>query len=166
MRRLLATAASGAVLLLGAGCSTEPTAAPAPTVAGAAAASTAAPGASAGPNAGDAALAANTPAICNEAKKVSGAGVANIANGKKEIADAAKSNADAKARAQELAEHAVDQWSYALGDLGKTVADAQVKKDLTSISAEVAKLKATVAKVDDAKVAALSKKVETACAGK
>jgi hypothetical protein len=30
----------------------------------------------------------------------------------------------------------------------------------------VAKLKATVAKVDDAKVTALSKKVETACAGK
>src|SRR5689334_9585755 len=89
MRRLLcATAVSGAFLLSGAGCSADDpaatTAAPAPATSGAAPpGASGGPTGSAGPSAsaqsGDAALAGNSPAICQQAAKTGGDGAKNLA---------------------------------------------------------------------------------------
>jgi hypothetical protein len=168
MRRLWATAASGAVLLLSAGCSTEPaaTGAPTPAVVPAtpAAPTGASTGASAGPNAGDVALAGNTPAICSQAAKVSGQAAATFAADLKQLVDASTAKdknlaATAKAKVQ----HDVEGWSYALGDLANLVADAKVKKALGDMSAAIGKLKGDVEKIDEATLTSLRQQLDQAC---
>ena len=173
MRRLLATAASGAVLLLGAGCSTDPDAA-APVVppAGASASagvSAAAPGgassgASAGAQpAGDAALSSNTEAICTSASKAGGAAAVTFAADLKLLVDASSSqDPDAAAKARQKVERDVDQWSFALADLSNLVSDKAVKKALGDLSKEVGALKGDIQKIDSGKVAALQEKLDKA----
>src|SRR5689334_14150648 len=100
MRRLLcATAVSGALLLLGTGCSSgdgdeNPGAAPAPLASTPAAGSGPAAGASAGaalPGEADAALSGNTEAICQQAAKTGGDAARNFALDLKLLIDAESS---------------------------------------------------------------------------
>ena len=178
MRRLWATAASGAVILLSAGCSTEPAttgsatpavppvppsaAAPAPQASPGAGASAGAGAASA--NAGDVALAGNTDAICKQATKVSGRAAATFATNMKLLVEAstAKSKDDAQqARARTVRD--VQNWSFALADLSKLVADKTVKRALADMSKQVTRLQGDVEKIDDAKLANLREQLDKAC---
>jgi hypothetical protein len=172
MRRLWATAVSGAVLLLSAGCSTETPSAGAPTPAApasvgaptAAAPPTASTGASAGPDAGDVALAGNTDAICNQASKVGGNAAATYATNKKILVDAEKAkDKDLAQKAEAKAVRDVQSWAYALEDMSKLVADKAVKEALSDMSKDVVKLKGDVKKINDATFTKLSSKLDKAC---
>jgi hypothetical protein len=158
MRRLLVAAASGAVLLLGAGCSTDKSgdAAPAPgltatarpaapTVTGGSGAPGAAPATTdAGGKAvspGDAALAANTDAICKQATTVSSESVAAFASESKQLA-AAKKAADpvAAQRTTAQVQRRLQSWSYALRSLSELTSDAALKKSFGTLGGKVEKL--------------------------
>jgi hypothetical protein len=169
MRRLWATAVSGAVIVLSAGCSTETPSAGSPTPAApaasvAAVAPTASTGASTGPNAGDVALAGNTDAICNQASKVAGNAAATYATNKKILVDAEKAkDKDLAQKAEAKAVRDVQGWAYALDDMSKLVADKTVKKALSDMSKDVVKLKGDVTKINDATFSKLSGKLDKAC---
>ncbi len=189
MRRLLAAAASGAVLLLGAGCSTDksgdtaaapaPAAAPSATTAAAPAATGSTGGAPADPAAtdgggkavspGDAALAANTPAICKQATKVSGETVTAFARDAKALATA-KQSADKFAAEQATAgvQRRLQSWSYALESLSGLTSDAALKKSFGSLSYKVEKLSQTkdVSTVKQSQLRAVQNDVEKACAAR
>jgi hypothetical protein len=201
MRRLLATAAGSAVLLLGAGCSTGPDAtddaasgAPASAPPGSAAAApgasgggttgsgatgaakdgvarpgTPAGGATAGQSArarsvGEAALAGNTIAICDQATKISGTAAATFATDLKVIVEASSAGDKARlAKAKEKARRNVENWSFALGDMSKLVADPGVKKALADMSRSVGKLRGDLTGIDPAKLDGLRTKLDKAC---
>lgn len=180
MRRLCAAAASGVILLFGAGCSTDKTAdnptvaAPGATTAGpaasaGAAASVAPGGASAGAvNPGDAALAADSGAICNQATKVSGSALSHFATAARDLKEAnAGSNAQAKAGAAESFKTNLQNWRFALDNLHQLVADQKLKADFGKQRDAIDKLlKGDPAKVTEAQVAAINKDITTTCAGK
>ena len=173
MRRLLVAAASGAVLLLGAGCSTdkaaETDAAPAPTAAVAPTGAAPAPSvtdASGKPvNAGDAALASNAAAICNQATKVSGAAATTLA---REAGDLAGVKGEPDARAAETqVRRGLEGWAFALRDLGNLTDDAALKKALGTQGGKVQKLsEGDLYKIKESQLKAIGKDVEKACAGK
>ncbi|GAA0812437.1 hypothetical protein [Spirilliplanes yamanashiensis] len=176
MRRLLVAAASGAVLLLGAGCSTDPAAtpdaAPAPTNAAAptsAAAPAPAPSTtdkSGKPvNAGDAALASNTGAICGQANKVSGVAAASFARESGLLADS-KGKPEAQ-RVEERVQRGLEGWAFALRDLGNLTDDAALKKALGTQGDKVQKLsEGDLHKIKESQLTAIGNDVEKACAGK
>jgi hypothetical protein len=173
MRRLWATAASGAAILLSAGCSTEPaTQAPAaaPTASAAAAASsTPAPSGSAAagstaPAKGDAALSGNSEAICAQANRVSSQAAATYAADLKSLleASAGKDPADLQ-RAKEQTERDVQSWAYALKDMSKLASDVNLKKALADMSRQVTAFRGDVEKIDEAKLVKLHETLDKAC---
>ncbi len=187
MRRLLVTAASGAVLLLGAGCSTDTSGDTAPpagaTTAAAPAPAPAAPGGSAAPeaapattepggkagNPGDAALAADTDAICKQAVKVSGETVTAFARESKQLAKA-KNSAGRPATDQAAAgvQRRLESWSYALGSLSELTTDAALKKSFGTLSGKVEKLSRAEdpSTVEQSQLRAVQNDVEKACAAR
>ena len=184
MRRLLAAAASSAVLLLGAGCSTDTsgdtpsaeatagTAAPAPGP-GASAGATGAPGTTGGTDAGgttaanpgDAALAANTGAICTQATKVSGSAVSGFAVTAKDLA--AQKGKNTAVQVETKARRDLEGWAFALRDLGGLTTDGALKKSLGGLSGEVVKLsEGDLYKIKNSTIEDIRKRVDTACSGK
>lgn len=173
MRRLLVAAASGAVLLLGAGCSTdkaaEPAAAPAPTGAvaptGAAPAPSVTDAAGKPVDAGDAGLASNTDAICTQATKVSGAAVTTFTRDAGALADN-KGKPEAQ-RVEERVRRGLEGWAFALRDLGNLTDDGALKKAFGTQSGKVQKLsEGDLYKVRESQLTAIGKDVDKACAGK
>jgi hypothetical protein len=169
MRRLWATAASGAVLLLSAGCSTDPPVTGSPTPAPPASVAVGVPGASAGasagvPDPGDVALAGNTAAICEQATKVTAQAVRQYTQNKKNLTDAATAkDADLVAKAKAQAERDVQNWSFALKDLSGLVADTTVKKALAEVSTQITKFDADIQKISSKSFASVQAKVAKAC---
>lgn len=173
MRRLLcATALSGALLLSGAGCSTdEPDGAavgPAPAASGAGPAtsggvtSTSAPATSAG--SGDAALSGNTDAICQQAAKTGGDSAKNFAEDLKLLIDAETAkDADQVAKAKAKTTRDVENYSFALTDMSKLASDPTLKAALADMGKQVKALKGDVRKLDAAKFSKLQETLEKAC---
>jgi hypothetical protein len=176
MRRLWATAASGAVLMLSASCSADPpatgTATPAvppASVAASAPGAPGAPGASAGasgvaPNPGDVALAGNTAAICEQATKVGAQAVTLYGQNKKILADAMTAkDSDLAGKAKAKAQRDMQNWAFALTDLSRLVADTTVKKALAAASTQVTKLRTDIGKINAKDFAAVQAKLDKAC---
>ncbi len=185
MRRLLVAAVSGAVLLLGAGCSTDktddtaatPTAGPVPApVAPGASAAAPATGASGGPAAtggsggpagsGDAALARNTDAICDQATRVSRDAVAGFAADVKLLEKAKRSDEPATVtQAGTQAQRRLEGWAYALRDLSGLTADNGLKASFGGLSGKVEKLSRSedLTKVSAGQLSAISGDVKKAC---
>jgi hypothetical protein len=174
MRRLLcATAVSGALLLSGAGCSSdEPDGSavgPAPAASGPAAAtsggavtSTSAPATSAG--SGDAALSGNTDAICQQAAKTGGDSAKNFAEDLKLLIDAETAkDADQVAKAKAKTTRDVENYSFALTDMSKLASDPTLKAALADMGKQVKALKGDVRKLDTAQLTKLQTTLEKAC---
>jgi hypothetical protein len=177
MRRLWATAASGAVILLSAGCSTEPAtpaAAPAPastpsvaastpSVADPAASASSAAG-SAAPKQGDAALGGNSEAICAQANRVSSQAAATFAADLKLLAEASTAKDPAGLqRAKAQTDRDVQSWAFALKDMSGLATEANLKKALADMSAQVTTFKGDVQKIDEAKLVKLHETLDKAC---
>jgi len=169
MRRLIAAAVASGVLLV-AGCSSDKAATPAPAAApDPATSSNAGPGSSAGTGkasgaAGDAALSANTSAICDQAAKTGGNAASNFAQDVKLLIDAESAkNKAAVAAAKEKTTRDVENYSFALQDMSKLVADPAVKKALAEMSESVAALKGDVRKIDAAELGKLQGSLDKAC---
>ena len=173
MRRLLcATALSGALLLSGAGCSTDepdggvgPAAAASgagPATSGGAATSTSAPATSAG--SGDAALSGNTDAICQQAAKTGGDSAKNFSEDIKLLIDAETAkDADQVAKAKAKTTRDVDNYSFALTDMSKLAADPALKAALADMGKQVKALKGDVRKLDAAQLTKLQATLDKAC---
>jgi hypothetical protein len=166
MRRLLVLP-----LLLAAavtGCSTEPDApATTPSSAGTTPAGAAASSATGGPEVpatADKALSGNTKAICAQATRVSTQFALTFAQDVKLLVDAS-SDAEPAAvqKAKEKTSRDVENFSFALGDMGKLTDDAAVKKALLSMSKKVGALKGDVRKLDDKKLTEISSGLDDAC---
>ncbi|MBW6436551.1 hypothetical protein KZ829_22675 [Actinoplanes hulinensis] len=153
----LASVALAALLL--AGCSggdPAPTAAgPTPAVAGSAAATTEKPT--------DTALAEDTEAICAQASRTSTSFGTTFAEDYQLLIKAAAEGAEAKAKAQEKVTRDVENFSFALLDMSKLASDAELKKALAAMGAQITALKGDVAKIDDKKLAALHATLDKAC---
>ncbi|MET8151851.1 hypothetical protein ACIBSW_40095 [Actinoplanes sp. NPDC049668] len=172
MRRLLsATAASGALLLLGAGCSSgkvaeNTTAAPVPAIP-APGASTPASGASAGaalPGEADAALSGNSEAICQQAAKTGGDAAKNFAQDLKLLIDAETSqDKDSVVKAKQKTARDVENYSFALKDMSKLAADPKLKAALADMGSQVTALKGDVRKIDSERLDKLQKTLDKAC---
>jgi hypothetical protein len=174
MRRLLcATAVSGALVLLGAGCSADKpvestTAAPTPATSAAASAAagagaTAAAG-TAEPGAGDAALSGNTQAICRQAAKTGADAGKNFAQDVKLLIEAESSqNKDLVVKAKEKTTRDVENYSFALQDMAKLASDGKLKAALTDMGKRVAALDGDVRKIDAARLAGLRATLDKAC---
>jgi hypothetical protein len=176
MRRLPAAAVLIGALLLAAACSgdPEPTGAAAPPSAPATAAS-GAPPAGATPTGdasgvpgkrtgGDAALAGNTGAICDQARRTGGAFAATFAQDLKLLIDAASADdPDLAAKAEEKTKRDVENYSLALKDMSQLAADPGLKKALADMGRQVTALKGDVRELDDRKLAALRGTLDEAC---
>jgi hypothetical protein len=162
MRFRLAAGALTAVLLLGAGCSAggDTGGGVAPSAAGNA--GTGLP--AVGPSAGDAALAGNTDAICDQAAKTGGEFAATFAQDLKLLIDAesAQDNAQA-AKVKAKTSRDVDNYAFALADMSKLAADPALKRALADMSQQVSVLKGDVRKLDAKKLAALRTTLDSAC---
>ena len=171
MRRLLcATAVSGALLLLGAGCSSsadDTTAAPTPAASGAAVPSGSGSPASAGAgsqSAGDAALSGNTAAICDQAAKTGGDAATNFVQDLKLLIDAESAqDQDLVAKAREKTTRDVENYSYALTDMSKLASDPTLKAALADMGKQVTALKGDVRKLDAERLAKLQATLDKAC---
>jgi hypothetical protein len=170
MRRLWATAASGAVILLSAGCSTEPAApaaapaaAPTPSVAAPAPSASSAAGSTA-PDKGDAALSGNSEAICAQANRVSSQAAATYAADLKALVEASTAKDPVVLqRAKEQTDRDVQSWAYALRDMSGLASDANLKKALADMSTQVTAFKGDVQKIDEAKLVKLHETLDKAC---
>ncbi|GAA4598909.1 hypothetical protein BJY16_002888 [Actinoplanes octamycinicus] len=166
MRRHLAAAAALSFALLAAGCSggdeQEPTAA-APTPAGTAAAATTAAADPAVAASADAALSADTKAICAQAARTGESFGTNFAADYQVYLGAKAQGAEAKARAKEKVTRTVDGYSFALLDMSKLTSDPSLKKALAAMGAQVTALKGDFAKIDDKRLAEISGKLAKAC---
>ncbi|MEU7905138.1 hypothetical protein [Actinoplanes sp. NPDC049118] len=173
MRRLLSvTAVSGALLLLGTGCSSgkaaeNTTAAPLPAISTPAAASAPAAGASAGaalPGEADAALSGNTAAICQQAAKTGGDAAKNFAQDLKLLIDAESSqDKDLVLKAKQKTARDVENYSFALKDMSKLAADAKLKAALADMGSQVTALKGDVRKINAERLAKLQATLDKAC---
>jgi hypothetical protein len=175
MRRLLcATALSGALVLLGAGCSDggsgeNTTAAPTPAVSGAAASAATGGGATASagaalPGAGDAALSGNTQAICQQAGQTGSNAAKNFAQDLQLLIEAESAqDKDLVAKARQKTTRDVENYSYALRDMAKLAADRKVKAALADMGKQVADLDGDVRKIDSARLARLRETLDKAC---
>ncbi|GAB1690048.1 hypothetical protein [Krasilnikovia sp. M28-CT-15] len=176
MRRLCRlTAVSGALVLLGAGCSAgpDPVAQPAATPAVAPAAPSTAPGGAppaagaasgtAAP-AGDVALKGNSAAICDQASTTGAHAGVTFAQDLKLLIDvetAQDGAAVSQARAKTTRD--VQNYAHALADMGKLASEPALKKALTTMSKQVGALKGDVRKLDATRLAALRATLDTAC---
>jgi hypothetical protein len=152
MRRLVVVAA--AVLTL-AGCSTaseQQAPAPAP-----------APGTT--PLTGHAAaLAANTPAICDQAERTAGQFGARFEQDRQLMSEAAASkDASRVAQASAKATQDVQNYVFALGDMSKLTTDPKVKAALAAASKQVGGLHGDVRRYDEATADKLTAALRTAC---
>jgi hypothetical protein len=152
------------VLLFGAACS----AGGGDDAAGAGAPSAAAlPGAAAsgpGQSSGDATLAGNTDAICDQAARTAGQFAATFAQDLKLLIEAQSAQDKAQAaRVKQKTSRDVDNYSYALADMSKLAADPTLKQALGEMSKQVAVLKGDVRNLDQAKLAALQATLDSAC---
>jgi hypothetical protein len=193
MRRLLLAAAIGAVVLGAAGCSTDQTPsagvtpqAGVPAGAGAtlpgavlpgaslpgaslpggasAPANGSKPGGAAGANAGDAALAGNTQAICNQAAKTGGQFGSMFAQDVKLLIDAESAkDQDLSGKVKQKTARDVENYSFALNDMSKLAADPTVKQALADMSKQMTALKGDVRKIDDKKLDQLRATLDKAC---
>ena len=171
MRRLLcATAVSGALLLLGTGCSggeADENTGLAPTPLTSAPAAASGPAASAGaalPGEADAALSGNTEAICQQAAKTGGDAARNFALDLKLLIDAESSqNKDLVIKAKQKTTRDVENYSFALKDMSKLAADAKLKTALADMGSQVTALKGDVRKVDSARLNKLQATLDKAC---
>ncbi|SDT67806.1 hypothetical protein [Actinoplanes derwentensis] len=111
----------------------------------------------------DAALSADTEAICAQAGRTSASFGKTFAEDYQLLIQAAGEGAEAKSRAQEKVSRDMANFSYALLDMSKLAADPQVKKALAAMGAEVTALKGDVAKIDDKKLAGLQGTLDKAC---
>jgi hypothetical protein len=115
-------------------------------------------------NAGDAALAGNTAAICTQAAKTGGQFAAMFAYDLKVLIDAESAkDKDLAGKAQQKTSRDVDNYSYALTDMSKLVADPTVKKALAAMGKQVTALKGDVRKLDDSKLQELGATLDKAC---
>jgi hypothetical protein len=162
MRRLLGAAVIGALVLGAAGCSTDksdlgapstpsvppPVSAPVPppdvSVPPAATAS-----ATTSVNPGDAALSADTQALCRQAARMSGQFSSQLAADAKMVTAAGRA-ADQAAVAEAKRKTARDaqSFAFALNDMSKLVADPTLKKALVEMSAQVRAANGDVRKLD------------------
>ncbi len=175
MRRLLAAAAMTGLALI-AGCSSQPEAgatpgpaaappvAPAPGSAGPARpAGESAGGPTAGAG-GDAALAGNTAAICDQAVRTGGDFAKTFAANLKLQIDAASADDPAAVQqARQKSARDVQNYSYALKDLSGLAADPAVKAALADMSKQVNALKGDMRKLDEAKLTGLRTTLDKAC---
>ncbi|BCY06196.1 hypothetical protein [Actinoplanes sp. L3-i22] len=162
MRRPLAAAAALTFALLAAGCSGDDQKTTADAGAPVAAVSPAAVDPVVAASA-DAALSADTQAICAQAARTSTNFGTNFAADYAALVGAASQGAEAKARAQEKVDRTVAGYSYALGDMSKLTADAKLKKALTEMGTQVTTLKGDLSKIDDKKLADLHATLDAAC---
>ncbi|BCJ44925.1 hypothetical protein GCM10010168_85010 [Actinoplanes ianthinogenes] len=166
MRRHFAAVAALSFALLGAGCSggdkQEPTAA-APTPATDTAAATTAAADPAVAASADAALSADTKAICAQAERTGESFGTNFAADYQVFKGAKAQGAEARARAKEKVARTVDGYAYALLDMSKLTSDPSLKKALASMGAQVTALKGDFAKIDDKQLAGISAKLAKAC---
>jgi hypothetical protein len=117
-----------------------------------------------GRNAGDAALAGNTRAICDQARKTSGNFAATFAQDLKLLIDAASADDPALvAKAEEKTRRDVQNYSFALKDMSQLAADPTVKKALADMGKQVTALQGDVRRIDDRRLAALSGTLDRAC---
>ena len=169
MRRLLcATAVSGALILLGAGCSSgkaaeDTTAAPVPAISAPADGSAPAAGAAL-PGEADAALSGNSGAICQQAAKTGGDAAKNFAQDLKLLIDAESSqDKDLVIKAKQKTARDVENYSFALKDMSKLAADPKLKAALADMGSQVTALKGDVRKVDADQLAKLQVTLDKAC---
>ncbi|RSM51088.1 hypothetical protein DMB66_42680 [Actinoplanes sp. ATCC 53533] len=173
MRRLLcATAVSGALLLLGAGCSSDDqagtTAAPAPLASGASApavgGATTSSAPAAGPGPGDVALAGNSDAICQQAAKTGADAAGTFAEDLKLRIDAESAqDADQVAKAKAKTTRDVENYAYALTDMSKLASEPALKAALADMGKQVATLRGDVLKMDAALLTKLRGTLDKAC---
>lgn len=177
-RQLLAAsigaAVFGAVVLGAAGCSTDKTpsaaataqtGATAPSGPSAAAGSGSRPGGDvAAQNAGDAKLAGNTAAICNQAARTSGQFGAVFAQDLKLLIDAESATDKGQSgKVRQKTTTDVASYSFALNDMSKLAADPAVKQALADMSKQVTALQGDVRKIDDKKLDKLRATLDKAC---
>ncbi|MEU4695017.1 hypothetical protein [Actinoplanes sp. NPDC023714] len=112
---------------------------------------------------GDAALAADTEAICEQASRTSTSFGKTFAEDYKLLTEASKSGGQAKADAEQKAKRDVENFSYALIDMSKLASDKAVKKALAAMGDEVTELKGDLEKLDDEKLAGLHATLDEAC---
>ena len=157
-----------------------PTAAPAATAASAATTATtdpqstaatgepsAAPGAAGRQSAAttekptDTALAEDTEAICAQASRTSSGFGKTLAENKQLLTRA--EGPQEKAKAQEKVTRDLQSFSYALLDMSKLASDAEVKKALAAMGAQVTAFEGDVSRIDDRKLADLHGVLDKAC---
>jgi hypothetical protein len=146
------TAAAALCLLLGAAaCTDQATPATVPSVDPKAAASA------------DAALSADSKAICAQADRTGKTfGDTFIADLKIQL-DAKSKGAQAQAEAQQRISQDVSNYSYALADMSKLAGDAALKSALKQMSDQVTEFSGDVAKINAAKMSDLSDTLDKAC---
>ncbi len=181
MRRLLAATVSGVILVSGAGCSADAgnTAPGAPVtstagsaVGGSPAAPAASRGASAAPgtsgravDSGDAVLAANAGQLCVQARMVSGTAVSEFPHLQKELK--AATTGQQKKLTGDRIRQTVGNWSFALNNLSRLVADPGLKKAFGAAGESARRLGAgDPAKITQDQLVAVQKDIDKACAGK
>ncbi|WP_229076487.1 hypothetical protein [Actinoplanes sp. DH11] len=141
--------------------------APAGASAASAAASAPAAGESTGkggtPAKGDAALSADSEAICEQASRTSTAFGQTFAEDYRLLTEAAGQGGQAKTNAEQKAARDVQNFSFALHDMAKLAADAKLKDALAAMGDQVTALKGDLEKLDDKKLAALHATLDKAC---
>jgi len=111
----------------------------------------------------DAALSADTEAICDQASRTSTAFGKTVVDNRVLLTRAGEESKEARAKVQEKVARDVQSFSYALLDMSKLAADAEVKKALATLGAQVAAVKGDITKLDDKRLTALHGTLDTAC---
>ncbi|MEU4626077.1 hypothetical protein AB0G04_39635 [Actinoplanes sp. NPDC023801] len=158
----LAAVAISAVLLTGCSGGDEPAAPAAPGPAAAVAGEAAAASQQA-EKPTDTALSEDTEAICAQASRTSNEFGKTFAEDYQLLIKAAAEGKESKARAQQKVTRDLENFSFALLDMSKLVADPAVKKALSTMGAQVTALKGDISKVDDKKLARLHSVLDKAC---
>jgi hypothetical protein len=111
----------------------------------------------------DAALSADTKAICAQADRTGKTfGDTFIADLKIQL-DSKNKDAQAQAEAKQKISQDVSNYSYALADMSKLAADPALKTALKQMSAEVTAFSGNVAKINADKMSDLSDTLDRAC---
>lgn len=135
---------------------TAPVTIPAPP---ASAAASGAPGGT-----GDAGLAKDTKAICDQAERLTTQFGATFTQDLKQLIDSSTAKDPKLQQEVELkTKRDVQNFSFALGDLSRLAGDAEVKKALAAMGKEVTALNGDVRKLDADKLGALSGTLDKAC---
>ena len=169
MRRLLcATAVSGTLLLLGAGCSSDDpagsTAAPTPLASASAAAPASGAPASGDVAVGEVALPGNSEVICVQAAKAAGDAGQSFAQDLKLLIDAQSAqDAGRVAKAKAKTARDVGDYSHTLTELAKSASEPALKAALTDLGEQVTALGGDVFTIDAAQLTALRETLDKAC---